>query len=261
MLELLSREPEQARGRPLLFVHGAFTGAWCWDEYFLTYFAAHGYRAHAVSLRGHGRSCGRDDLARASLRDYVADLTSAVSRLPDVPVLIGHSMGGMVVQQYLEDSSAPGAVLMASVPPQGLALCSGWLALADPWLFQQMSMLTMFGPAFGNRDVLRRAVFSPEMPEHLVDRYHARCQGESRRVVADMSGWDLPLRPLPMSMPLLVLGAERDLLMPPGMVHATARRHGRTAEIFPGMAHAMMLEAGWEGVARRILAWLHEHEL
>ena len=56
-LEILSRLPkERTTHAPLLFVHGAYTGAWCWDEYFLPYFAERGFEAHAVSLRGHGAS-------------------------------------------------------------------------------------------------------------------------------------------------------------------------------------------------------------
>src|ERR1700756_2747040 len=38
---------------PLLFVHGGWHGAWCWDDHFLDFFAAAGYRAVALSLRGH----------------------------------------------------------------------------------------------------------------------------------------------------------------------------------------------------------------
>ena len=54
-LEVISKYPAgAARPTPLLFVHGAWHGAWCWDEHFLDFFAAHGYAAHALSLRGHG---------------------------------------------------------------------------------------------------------------------------------------------------------------------------------------------------------------
>ena len=63
-LELISRTPtgRPTQATPLLFVHGVYTGAWVWDEYFLPYFAAQGYESHAVSLRGHGGSDGRDHL-------------------------------------------------------------------------------------------------------------------------------------------------------------------------------------------------------
>jgi alpha-beta hydrolase superfamily lysophospholipase len=60
------------------------------------------------------------------------------------------------------------------------------------------------------------------------------------------------------SLLLLILGAEKDTVIPPGDVHATARAYGVQAEIFPGMAHDMMLEAGWRSGAMRILNWLKE---
>ncbi len=73
-LELLERRPAKPRLKtPVLFVHGAYTGAWCWEDYFLPYFAEQGIHAFAVSLRGHGRSEGRQMLAATSLADYVDD--------------------------------------------------------------------------------------------------------------------------------------------------------------------------------------------
>src|ERR1700721_1001285 len=104
---------------PLLFVHGAWHGAWCWDEHFLGYFSERGFSAHAVSLRGHGESEGKEGLRSVRLSDFVEDLKQTVDSLPATPILIGHSMGGFVVQKYLERSRVPLAVLLASVPPTG----------------------------------------------------------------------------------------------------------------------------------------------
>ncbi|HXH02685.1 MAG TPA: alpha/beta hydrolase [Candidatus Competibacteraceae bacterium] len=256
-LELLSRLPQQDSGRtPLLFLHGAFSAAWCWDEHFLPYFAAHGYPAYAVSLRGHGGSEGHERLLSTRLQDYVADLMRTITALPRPPVLVGHSMGGMVIQKYLERHSVPGAVLMASVPPQGLLWSSAWMACQDPWLYQQLNLLLWGGPRFASPQLLRRAIFSPTSPEWQVARYFRRMQRESQQVALDMSWLDLPGRPLEPCPPLLVLGAEGDVLVPPLMVEATARRFGTRAEIFPDMAHAMMLERGWQRVAEHIRTWL-----
>ena len=100
MLELISRQPSGKTHRtPLLFVHGAWHAAWCWDEHFLPYFAAHGYEAHAVSLRGHGSSPGPKRLSWVSTADYVADVAATVQQFAVPPVIIGHSMGGFVVQK------------------------------------------------------------------------------------------------------------------------------------------------------------------
>ncbi|MEJ2747998.1 MAG: alpha/beta fold hydrolase, partial [Anaerolineae bacterium] len=119
MLELISRQPAgQTKTTPLLFVHGAWHGAWCWDEYFLPYFADQGYAAYALSLRGHGGSPGPKRLSWVSTADYVEDVASAARQLAVSPVVIGHSMGGFVVQKYLQRYFAPAAVLLASAPPK-----------------------------------------------------------------------------------------------------------------------------------------------
>ncbi|HAO32911.1 MAG TPA: alpha/beta hydrolase, partial [Candidatus Competibacteraceae bacterium] len=93
-LDLISRYPATTpQAPPLLFVHGSFSDARVWDEYFLPHFARNGFAAHAFSLRGHGRSEGREHLHTWRLADYVADLAKAASTLPGPPLLVGHSMG------------------------------------------------------------------------------------------------------------------------------------------------------------------------
>jgi pimeloyl-ACP methyl ester carboxylesterase len=122
-LEMISHRPKRgARATPLLFVHGAFAGAWIWEPYFLPFFARQGYEAYALSLRGHGPSDGGDGLMNVRLRDYVADVEQIMNTLPAVPVVIGHSMGGVVVQHIMHRhrDSLPAAVLMASGPPHGM---------------------------------------------------------------------------------------------------------------------------------------------
>ena len=101
---------------PLLFVHGGDLAAWCWDEHFLGFFADKGFRAIAVSLRGHGASTLSQPLNSCSIADYVDDVRTTVDMLDAGPVLIGHSMGCNVVQKYLEKHPAPPGRSTACVP-------------------------------------------------------------------------------------------------------------------------------------------------
>ena len=121
-IEVITHKPEgRARPTPLLFVHGMWHGAWCWEN-FLPYFACHGYESHALSLRGHGKSDGRTGIRWYSgAKDYVADVAQVVQSLKMPPVLVGHSMGGYVIQKYLETHTAPAGILLASIPVSGLA--------------------------------------------------------------------------------------------------------------------------------------------
>jgi pimeloyl-ACP methyl ester carboxylesterase len=240
---------------PLLFVHGAWHSAWCWDEHFLGFFADKGYRALAVSFRGHGGSPTSKPLRRCTVDDYVDDVRSVADSLPTAPVVIGHSMGGLIVQKYLELRDAPASVLMASIPPQG-NLGSGlrWLR-RHPWHFTKM-LITGRSVAYVNTlELAREKFFSAHMPDSQVLNYAARLEEESARIGIDCLVLKLP-RPKRVTTPLLVLGAYDDAAHTRKEVRATARAYGTEAEFFRDMGHNMMLEPGWFAVADRIHTWL-----
>lgn len=256
-LEVITHRPSGAsRPTPLLFVHGAFGGAWVWEPHFLPFFAARSYAVHAVSLRGHGGSDGRHSLLTTSLADYVEDVAAVAASLDSPPVLVGHSMGGMVVQKLLHRGDWPGAVLLASAPPHGLF--GSWLtmSLLHPLLAWQIWVVQTFGPLAGDPRILRRALFSDATPDAVAHGWLARFEAESARVVLDMLGLDLPPSRWRGTAPVLVLGAEHDVFIYPGALRETARAYGTRAETMVGMGHAMMLDHGWEGVAERIAGWL-----
>ncbi len=135
MLEVIDKGSfTEAHPVPLLFVHGNWQGAWCWDEYFLDFFTSKGYRAVALSLRGHGKSPAPKPMQFCSISELVDDVESVAASLATRPVVIGHSMGGFVVQKYLESHEAPAGVLLASEPPRG---AGGFLLRSmkrHPWL-------------------------------------------------------------------------------------------------------------------------------
>lgn len=259
-LEVLSCTPTQnKRTTPLLFVHGAFAAAWVWDEHFLPYFAAQGYAAHALSLRAHGDSQGHEHIDSCSVHDYVDDLATVIADLGEAPVLIGHSMGGFVVQKYLERHSVPAAVLMCSVPPQGLVAAQFSMLLQKPGLMLEINRLLSGGDV--PLDVLREALFAQDIPEATLKRYFRKMQHESQRAIWDMSVFSLPMLNRMHRPPLLVLGAEHDVLMPAFLVQSTAQTYGVPCKIFRGLGHGVMLEPDWEKVAETIRDWLQEQDI
>lgn len=256
-LEVIGRPPPakaSPRRAPLLFLHGAYAAAWCWDEHFLPYFAERGYASHALSFSGHGASPGREHLDSFGIDHYVRDVAAVAETLPAPPVLVGHSMGGMVAQKYLEKHEAAGLVLMASVPPQGLWAAALGLAFQKPGLMNDLNRL--LGGGRVALDTLRSAMFAQPVTKEDLARWYKRMQPESHRAIWDMTLFNLPLKSRMKLPPLLVLGAEHDTLIPASQVEMTARHYGVAAEIFPGMGHGLMLELGWRQVAERILGWL-----
>lgn len=254
-LELITRKPVgPAHPVPLLFVHGAYSGAWCWDEYFLPWFAQHGFTAHALSLSGHGKSEGRKDIARMRIADYVDDVERTMATLPVAPILIGHSMGSFIVQKCLERLQTPGAVLLCPVPPHGFAPSMLWMLMKSPQLALTLNRV-LTGSAFSAKNIRSALFHQPIEDQHLA--IHLRhAQPESMRAIRGLFGLDRVRIARTHRPPMLILGTEHDRLVPPREVLATGKAFGFPVEILPDLGHAIMLERDWEIVARRILDWL-----
>jgi pimeloyl-ACP methyl ester carboxylesterase len=261
MLEVIDRGcVSESHPVPLLFVHGAWHAAWCWDENFLSFFAERGYRALAVSLRGHGNSPTDKPLRACSVADFVEDISVVAASLPTPPVIIGHSMGGLIVQKYLESHDSPAGVLMTSMPPQGnLGSALRWIR-QHPLHFTKMVITGKALPYISTSQLARERFFSAQTPESHVVKYAARLQEDSARVGIDCLVLSLP-RPKRVTTPLLVLGADEDGAHTRKEVLATALAYCTEAEFFPNMGHNMMLEPGWAAVAERIHTWLGTHRL
>lgn len=260
-LEVIVEKPESGENKtPLLFVHGMWHAAWCWEETFLPYFARKNYISYAMSLRGHGKSEGHKRLRWTSLAEYVADVAAVVEQLETPPVLIGHSMGGMIVQKYLESYQAPAAVLLASAPPGGLLPATLRVARQHPLTFIKINLTMSLFPVIGTPERCKEFLFSDDINSEKLMGYYGRMQDEAYRAYLDMVLLNLP-RPKRVSTPILVLGAENDRAISVKENLATARAYGVKAEIFSDTAHDMMLETGWEKVADRILSWLEEQGL
>ena len=260
-LEIISRQPVgNGHPTPLLFVHGMLHGAWCWEVHFLDYFARRGFAAHAVNLRGHGESDGREHLRWTRISDFVEDVSRTAQQLPCHPVLIGHSMGGFVIQKYLESHDAPGAVLLSSPPPAGLVGTTLRIAGRRPLVFTKINVMLSLAPLIATPELAREAFFSEDFPDETLRNYWKLMQDESYMALLDMVIL-ARLEPEKVKTPVLVLGAARDNMLSRSEIEATARAHHTHAEIIPDVAHNSMLERRWEAVADRILAWLTERAL
>lgn len=250
-LEILERgATTAAHPVPLLFVHGAQHAAWCWDDNFLGYFAEHGYRSVALSLSGHGTSNSKP-VGACSIADFVEDIRSVSDELPTAPVLIGHSMGGYVVQRYLQRYPAAAAVLLASLPPTGIAG-----ALRRSTAIRMRMRMAHPGRRVEMADYLRVLFFDPATPDALVTNCVQRLSMETpARALAEM------MLPVPtvrngVTAPVLVMGGASDPNVIRSDLRSTAAAYHTVAQVVPNVGHDLMLEPGWREVADRMRTWL-----
>lgn len=263
MLEVIVKgQPSEKHPHPLLFIHGAFQGGWCWDEHFLDFFAEQGFRVVAPSLRGHGSSPADKPLRLCSIADFLDDVASIAKTLLPQPILIGHSMGGFIVQKYLDGNDAPAAVLLASAPPRGHLRTLMRLLRQHPWRCSKFALTGRPADLYGGTaSGLRDLLYGDAAPDLLVDATAGRLQPESTRALLFDLAVPALVRKARVTAPILVLGGERDALYGDRDVHATARVYGSEAIVIPGIGHEVMLEPGWPTVADCILSWLAEQGL
>ncbi len=256
-LHTIHRPAKKQNGHPpLVFVHGGYVHAGCWDVNFLPHFSDLGYNCHAINLSGHGDSEGRDDLNSFDLDDYAADVGQLVAELPAPPVLIGHSMGALVVQRYLEKGQAAAVIMMSPVPPTGLSGCSVQLALKQPDFIREAAYAVRGKYTANTERVMREVYFSPDTTPEQFEAFKPMLQPESDGVVTEMMAlvWRNPLRRA--KIPALVMGGELDALFPSNQLFFTASGWNAETCVIPRGGHMLMMEPQWTAAAAKIDNWL-----
>lgn len=241
---------------PLVFVHGGYIHAGCWEVNFLDYFSGLGYNCHAIDLSGHGQSEGHEDLDSYDIDHYAADVGQLVAELPGLPVLIGHSMGALVVQRYLEKATAAAVIMMAPVPTTGLSGCGMQLAARQPDFIAEAARAVRGKYTENTVRVMREVYFSPDVTSAQFAAFKPLVQAESANAVTEMMtlAWRLP-KPRP-KIPALVMGGQLDALFPPGLLHFTAAGWNAETCVIPRAGHMLMMEPQWTVAAEKIDHWL-----
>ncbi len=234
--------PERRYATPLLLLHGAWHGAWCWQNA-MRDFARRGFEVHAISLRGHGHSSRVRGFNFCSLADYVADLQTALEGLERPPIVVGHSLGGYVLQRLLMQQTLPGAVLLASIPVTGtLRFMTEWM-LKHPLANARALLSGNLRHAVGTPRLARAAFFRPDIPAAELERYTALLGPESLRILWD--GLTVGVEPALNRSPLLVIAAERDAVFTLAEQRRTAAAYHAELVVIPEAAHDLMLDPAW----------------
>lgn len=251
-IEVVSRGTRGARP-PLLFIHGAFHSAACWDHHYLPWFADRGWETHALSLRGHGGSSGDAAPDMPGLADYLDDVRSVMQRIGRPVVLIGHSMGGVLAQMArAQRQNVVASVLLASSPLRpALPVVLRMLAL-HPVAFVRSQL---FGDTEAGRSAFTSFFFAPDLDPALRARYTEDLSGESDRALKDVFSRDPPPRSDRAAGPALVVAGRDDWSIPLRDQRQLAEHLGASFEICSG-AHDLMLDPHWMQSATAIDSWL-----
>jgi alpha-beta hydrolase superfamily lysophospholipase len=250
---MISQQPKEKKFETkLLFVHGAWHGAWCWKG-FMDYFSKHGFSCWALDLPGHGERSGEAGLWKKSMMDYVDEVDRAAKEIGN-PVIIAHSMGGFVAMKYLERAKPPAAVLVAPMTFRNLPRTTFVkMGFQYPMMFAKFSALR---PLTVDSEEMYRHLFLFNSPKSVSEACFKKVSKESSLA---LMGGGIPtvwLRPRRVTSPTLLLASGHDYFFPERNERRTARVYGAEFKIYRDMGHNLMIEQGWEKVAGDIFDWL-----
>jgi pimeloyl-ACP methyl ester carboxylesterase len=247
----------------VIFIHGMYLNGQSWKPW-VERFAAAGFSCSAPSWPYHHgdprtlRSEVHPDLGALTFGAVTEHLKALIDALPERPILVGHSIGGLLVQRLTNDGYARAGVSISSAPPLGVVSLSPHFLRAN---------LPHLNPLMGNKPVFMSPArfhytfcntLSRSASDEVFDEFVVP---ESRNVPRSILGRSARIDFAAVQAPLLFLTGTRDHLTPVAMVRRNANKyeHGPTRvdyREFDGRSHYICGEQGWEEVADAALGWL-----
>lgn len=241
---------------PVIMVHGAFCGGWVFDR-FKAPFEAAGHRCITPDLPGHGATsrnvCGQ------SMADYAKSIVEVIDACEAPPVLIGHSLGGLVAQMAATRRPLKSLILLAPSSAWGVASGSTAEAAAAIGL---MSLGAYWTQAIPPQGALTAAFSLDRLPTSEQADLQARMVSESGRALWETFNWWMDpfmttnASPQSITAPVLAVAGGRDRIHPPAGVRQTVARLGGSLMTYETMSHWLIGEPGHESVARDCLDWM-----
>lgn len=249
----------------IVFITGAFIHHDCWDEWII-YFEREGYRCIAPPLPHKNASA--EELRNRPAHDLVALNTIAsltdhfaaiVKELPAKPILIGHSLGGIVVQLLLQRGLGIAAVAMHSFPPAGIN-CLRFLFLKAIW--ESMALFTSANKTYLMPfNTWRYTVTNGMLYEQQKDLYYRLAVPESKRMIREAFRCVAKIdfkQPHP---PLLLTSGNNDKLIPSSLSYFAYKKYAVGDSIadykeFKDHSHLIFGHPAWKKEADFIRYWL-----
>jgi len=244
---------------PIVAIHGMFGTSIRWRNY-ADFFTKLGFEFITPTLRLHQQGNRLPELGRTSVNDYVDDIKTLIKYLMrngrSRPIVMGHSMGGLIAQKIAEAGLAEKLVLLNSAPPAGVPLhpdLSYQIAIARylPWIL-------LHKPFKPSLKIYSRFIIN-NMPKEQWPALHKYAVYESGRAAKEMRFGKIKVDFQKINCLTLIIGCFQDRIVPP-LVAVNIRQKIKYALTalwhYPQFAHWIQCEPGWEEPAKDIAKWL-----
>lgn len=260
---------------PIVFVHGLWLHAESWQPW-MDFFNRHGYETMAVNWPGDAETtavtrANGNALAGYGVAEIANYIVDQIKNLPTKPILIGHSFGGMLVQNLVGSDFGEAAIAIDPAPIKGVyqlplsVLRATFPVLRNPFNINKAVSLTesQFRYGFAN-------AISEEEAKQLYKKY--AMPAPARPLFQAATATFNPASHTKINVkngkrgPLLLIAGGKDNTVPPVLVKSTMRLYKKTPAAtemkeFPDRGHSLVIDNGWHEVAQYCLKWLQDKNL
>ncbi|MEO1416917.1 MAG: alpha/beta hydrolase [Bacteroidota bacterium] len=258
---------KQINSKTIVFIHGLFMNNQTWDNW-KTFFEQEGYTCYAPAHPKHEgvpadlRANPTEGLGSVQLQDWIENLEALIDDLPEKPILIGHSFGGLTAQKLVASGRAEAAILISSAPPRGNITFKPSFLKATNKVVNPLKGNTVFNPKEeAYKKWFHFSIANTSTREESDALFTQFAVPESRQTLRASFRKIAKIDTKKPHVPMLFLGGLEDVIVPNVLVRKTIKSYTDKnsvvdAKFFEGKDHFICGTPGWEEVAGYCLDWL-----
>ncbi len=253
------------KSKTIVFIHGLFMNPKSWDSW-KKYFEAKGYTCYAPAYAYHEgepsdlRKIINADLGKLTFGQVIDSLAKFIDKLPEKPILIGHSMGGLAVQKLISMNKGVAGICIDAAAPKGIS--------SFKWSFLKANIPTI-NPFKGNSVCMptvkwyNYAFCNTMTMEQTEVEFNKFVVPESRNIPRSSTKKDGYIDLKKPHSPLLFIAGEKDHIIPSSLNRKNFEAYKdkdskKDFKEFPGRTHYICGQPNWQEVADYISIWINK---
>ncbi|WP_343697035.1 alpha/beta hydrolase [Flavobacterium sp.] len=253
--------------KTIVFISGAFVSHFYWGEW-LTFFQNKGYKVVAppwlhkndtVENLRKQNPCVK--IGEISLYDLLCYYTEIIEKLPEKPILIGHSYGGLLVQLLVQKDLAEAGICINSFPPKGFTVSKfSFYKSISNFTWNIFSSKKIFTLPYGD---WQNCFFDTVSAKEQKKNYEKFTVPESKKALRNLFSKNAKINFRKKHVPLFFISSSEDKIIPPKLVLWNFKKHRNVHSItcykeFASKNHFVILQPEWQEVAECTAKWIEK---